>query len=64
LSLPPQVASGGGPEVIPFLTVYAVLPSSLVFFALFTLASQRFSREALFNLTVVIFLGFFAVFGW
>lgn len=54
---------GGGPEVIPFLTVYAVLPSSLIFFGLFTLASQKFSREDLFNITVGTFIAFFLLFG-
>lgn len=56
-------AAGGGAEVIPYLTVYAVLPSSVLFLLAFAVASQHLSRAALFNAIVTIFMGFFAFFG-
>lgn len=55
---------GGGPQVIPFLTVYAVLPASLVFFALYSLATQRFSRAQTFNVVIAAFVAFFAAFAF
>jgi AAA family ATP:ADP antiporter len=55
-------APGGGASVVPFLTVYAVLPSSLLFLVAYSWASQRMSRAALFNAIVVGFGGFFALF--
>jgi ATP/ADP translocase len=42
------------PQVIPYLTVYAVFPSSLIFLLLFSLASQRMSRAALFNAIITV----------
>ncbi|GAX74906.1 hypothetical protein CEUSTIGMA_g2352.t1 [Chlamydomonas eustigma] len=57
-------ASGGGAQVIPYLTVYAVLPSSLVFLFLYSSASQFMTRTALFNAIVTIFMAFFAVFAF
>lgn len=35
-------ATGGGTEVIPYLTVYAVLPSSLLFLVAYSWGTQRF----------------------
>jgi hypothetical protein len=55
-------AAGGGAAVIPFLTVYAVLPSSLLFLLAYSWASQRMGRAALFNATVAGFGAFFAAF--
>jgi AAA family ATP:ADP antiporter len=55
-------AVGGGAFVIPYLTVYAVLPMSMVFLVAFSAASQRMSRSALFNTIVAVFVAFFAVF--
>lgn len=52
------------PQVIPYLTVYAVLPSSLIFLYLYSTASQHMSRATLFNAIISIFLGFFLVFGF
>ncbi|CAG9461395.1 unnamed protein product [Pedinophyceae sp. YPF-701] len=54
---------GGGPQVIPFLTVYAVFPSSLLFFTLFSIGTQVFSRAALFNISISAFIAYFALFG-
>ncbi|PNW69913.1 hypothetical protein CHLRE_17g697950v5 [Chlamydomonas reinhardtii] len=55
-------AAGGGAQVIPYLTVYAVLPSSLVFLLAYSYASQRFRRQTLFNGIVAVFMTFFAGF--
>jgi hypothetical protein len=55
-------AVGGGAFVIPYLTVYAVLPLSMVFLVAFSAASQRMSRSALFNAIVAVFVAFFAAF--
>jgi AAA family ATP:ADP antiporter len=55
-------APGGGAHVIPWLTVYAVLPASLVFLYVYSVASHRMSRAALFNAIVAGFMGFFALF--
>ncbi|GLC36053.1 hypothetical protein PLESTF_001253400 [Pleodorina starrii] len=57
-------AAGGGAQVIPYLTVYAVLPSSLVFLLLYSYASQRFKRQALFNGIVGVFMAFFVGFAY
>ncbi len=56
-------AVGGGTEVIPFLTVYAVLPLSVAFLVAFSFGSQRFSRASLFYIIVSSFLAFFVAFG-
>ncbi|KIZ04926.1 ADP,ATP carrier protein 1 [Monoraphidium neglectum] len=55
-------APGAGAAVVPFLTVYAVLPSSLLFLVAYSWASQRMSRAALFNAIVAAFSAFFALF--
>ncbi|KAK9837115.1 hypothetical protein WJX81_003871 [Elliptochloris bilobata] len=56
-------AVGGGPHVIPFLTVYAVWPASFVFLVLYSFATQRFSRSTLFNIVICTFMLWFALFG-
>lgn len=53
---------GGGAQVIPYLTVYAVLPSSLLFLVLYSWASQHVSRERLFNSIIATFMAFFVTF--
>jgi ATP/ADP translocase len=55
-------AAGGGAFVIPYLTVYAVLPVSVLFLFLFSAASHRMSRAALFNTILVGFMAFFGGF--
>lgn len=57
-------AVGGGTEVIPFLTVYAVLPLSVAFLVAFSFGSQRFSRARLFYIIITTFLTFFVVFAF
>jgi AAA family ATP:ADP antiporter len=54
--------TGGGAFVIPYLTVYAVLPVSVIFLFLFSAASHRMSRAALFNAILVVFMAFFGGF--
>lgn len=56
-------ATGGGASVLPFLTVYAVWPCSIIFLVSFTLATQRFSRAALFNIVICTFMAFYGGFG-
>ena len=55
-------AVGGGAQVIPYLTVYAVLPSSLIFLLLYSQATQVMSRAAVFNAIIAAFMSFFALF--
>ena len=57
-------AVGGGTAVIPFLTVYAVLPLSVVFLVAFSFGSQRFSRARLFYIIITTFLAFFVAFAY
>jgi TLC ATP/ADP transporter len=57
-------AVGGGTEVIPFLTVYAVLPLSVAFLVAFSFGSQRFSRARLFYIIITTFLAFFVGFAY
>ena len=56
------VTAFGGAEQIPYLTVYAVLPSSLAFVAIFSKFSARWGREKLFYMFLGFFMAFFAVF--
>ncbi|KAK9829542.1 hypothetical protein WJX72_006395 [[Myrmecia] bisecta] len=55
-------AVGGGTEVLPFLTVYAVLPCSFIFLVLYSFATQCFSRAVLFNIVISVFMVFFVGF--
>ena len=57
-------ASGGGTNVIPFLTVYAVWPCSFLFLLAYSAATQRLSRQSLFNAVLGAFLAFYAAFGF
>jgi AAA family ATP:ADP antiporter len=57
-------AAGGGAHVIPYLTVYAVLPLSLLFLITYSYASLKMSRASLFNAIVGGFVTFFAVFAF
>jgi AAA family ATP:ADP antiporter len=56
------VTALGGAEQIPYLTVYAVLPASVLFVLAFAALSSRMSRKALFNATLLAFLAFYALF--
>lgn len=55
-------AHGGGTQVIPYLTVYAVLPSSILFLFLYSFATQRLARGQLFSIIVTAFVSFFVTF--
>lgn len=56
-------ASKSGAEAIPFIKLWVVLPSAVLFTLLFTRLSNWFSREKLFYSTLSIFLVFFLLFG-
>jgi AAA family ATP:ADP antiporter len=57
-------AAGGGAQVIPFLTVYAVWPLSFAFLLAYSAATQRLTRAALFNVVLGGFLAACALFGF
>eukprot|EP01026_Neomeris_dumetosa_P060086 TRINITY_DN5642_c0_g2_i2.p1 TRINITY_DN5642_c0_g2~~TRINITY_DN5642_c0_g2_i2.p1 ORF type:complete len:664 (-),score=81.95 TRINITY_DN5642_c0_g2_i2:1086-3077(-) len=57
-------AVGGGAQVIPYLTVYAVLPASLVFLVGYAFLSQRLNQEKMFNIIIGVFILFFSVFAF
>lgn len=55
-------AVGGGTEVLPYLSVYGVLPSSVLFLVLYSWATRKMSREKIFNLVISCFLIFYSGF--
>lgn len=57
-------AVGGGTEVLPYLSVYGVLPSSVLFLLAYSWGTQRFSRERLFNVIIASFLAFYSAFAF
>ena len=57
-----MVTALGGAEQIPYLTVYAVLPASIVFVLAFAALSSRLQRRTLFNVVILFFLSFYALF--
>jgi len=57
-------AVGGGTEVLPYLSVYGVLPSSVLFLVAYSWGTQRFSRERLFNFIICGFLAFYGTFAY
>lgn len=57
-------AVGGGTEVLPYLSVYGVLPSSVLFLIVYSWGTQRFSRERLFNVIIASFLAFYSAFAF
>ncbi len=57
-------SSNSGVEAIPFIKVWAVLPSAILFTFFFTRISNHFSREKAFYITMSIFLGFFLLFAF
>lgn len=57
-------ASNSGAETIPFIKLWAVLPSAILFTLLFTRLSNRFSREKVFYIIMSIFLVFFFLFAF
>jgi AAA family ATP:ADP antiporter len=57
-------ASKSGAEAIPFIKVWAILPSALLLTFLFTRLANKFSKEKVFYIMFGIFLSFFFVFGF
>lgn len=57
-------ASNSGAETIPFIKLWAVLPSAILFTLLFTRLANRFSREKVFYIIISIFLVFFFLFAF
>ncbi len=57
-------ASNSGAEAIPFIKVWAILPSALLLTFLFTRLANRFSREKVFYIMMGLFLAFFFVFAF
>jgi len=57
------VTAFGGAEQLPFLTVYAVLPCSLLFLMVYSKMANRLQPGALFYATLVPFVAFFGLFG-
>lgn len=55
-------ASQSGAEAIPFIKLWVVLPSALLFTLLYTRLSNWFSREKVFYVIMSIFLAFFFLF--
>src|SRR3990170_370715 len=54
-------APQSGAEVIPYLKVWAVLPSAIGITLLFTTLSNKFNRENIFYVMIGIFIGFFLI---
>jgi AAA family ATP:ADP antiporter len=57
-------ASHSGAETIPFIKLWAVLPSAVLFTLLYTRIANRFSREKVFYVIMSIFLVFFFLFAF
>ncbi len=57
-------APNSGAEAIPFIKVWAILPSALLLTYLFTRLANRFSREKVFYIMMGIFLSFFFLFAF
>lgn len=55
-------ASGSGAEAIPFLKVWCVVPSAIIFMLIFSKLSNILSKERLFYTSLAPFLVFFALF--
>ncbi len=55
-------APNSGAEAIPFIKVWAILPSALLLTLIFTRLTNKFSREKVFYIMMSIFLSFFFVF--
>lgn len=58
------VINAVGAGVIPFLKLYCVTPSAILFFVLFVKLSNVFDREKVFYAVVLPFIGFFALFAF
>jgi ATP:ADP antiporter, AAA family len=55
-------APSSGAEAIPFIKLWIMLPTALIMTLIFTRLSNRYGKEKVFYIMVLIFLGFFAIF--
>lgn len=53
-----------GAEIIPFIKVWAILPSAILFTSIFAFLSNRYSQEKVFYLLTSSFLFFYALFAF
>ena len=53
----------GSSEIIVFLKGWAVLPSALFFFFIYSMLTNYFKRQTVFYGIVLFFMGFFALYG-
>ncbi len=57
-------AKGSGTEVIPFIKVWVMFPSSVLLTWVFIRLCNRFDREKVFYIMLSLFLGFFSLFAF
>lgn len=57
-------APGSGAEVIPFIKVWLIVPSAVLFMLAYAKLSNFLSKQALFYVTIIPFLLFFALFAF
>lgn len=57
-------ASNSGAETIPFIKVWAILPSAILLTYIFTRLANRYSREKVFYIMMILFLSFFFIFAF
>ncbi len=55
-------ATNSGAETIPFIKVWAILPSAILLTYIFTRLANRYSREKVFYIMMSLFLAFFFIF--
>lgn len=55
-------ANNSGAETIPFIKVWAILPCAILLTYIFTRLANRYSREKVFYIMMLIFLTFFFIF--
>lgn len=51
-----------GPEITPYLKVWAVMPAALIFLIIYTKLSNYFSQKTLFYSVICFFVSFFLIF--
>lgn len=57
-------ASNSGADALPFIKVWAVLPSAILMTFFFTRLANRFDREKVFYIVMSVFLGFFFLYAF
>lgn len=57
-------ASNSGADALPFIKVWAVLPSAILMTFFFTRLANRFDREKVFYIVMSLFLGFFLLYAF